>query len=362
MSDIPNDLVSILDLIVKHDASDLHLTVGSPPLARIHGTVIPLFQTVLDPDFCRNLVLSALTEKQRSILEETYELDYVLSIHGVGRFRANAHFSRNHIEAAFRHIPNSIPDLKNLGHRPSLERLCQLEEGLILVTGTTGSGKSTTLASMVQTISRQKTGIIITIEDPIEYIFENNLSIIKQREIGTDTKSFPTALRHILRQDPDVIVISELRDRETIQAAITAAETGHLVIGTLHTIDAPKSIDRIVDIFPGDQQNQVITQLANSLQAIVSQRLLPKSEGHGRVLATETMIANHAIRACIRDRRIHQIPGLMGLGGTDDMNTLDESLLDLVDQGLISREEALLNAQDKDYVEAETAPKKGFFG
>lgn len=356
------DMVSLLQETVARGASDLHLVAGFPPLARVDGTVIPISNTVIDADICRGLLFSALTESQRSRLEETWELDFVLEVDGLGRFRANAHYARGNIEGAFRSIPAVIPELEQLGHRPSAVRCCAFEEGLILVTGTTGSGKSTTLASMIQTISRQRATVIVTIEDPIEYLYEPSMGVIKQREVGTDTKSFAAALKHVLRQDPDVIVISEMRDLETIQAAITAAETGHLVIATLHTMDAPKSIDRIVDSFPPEQQNQVTVQLSNCLQAVISQRLLPKTGGKGRVMATETMFANSGVRACIRDRKSHMLSGLIEIGSSDQMNTLDDSLLDLLQRGDISYEEACRNARDPArFSEPKEEKKKGFF-
>jgi twitching motility protein PilT len=357
------DLISLLEAAVQHSASDVHLTTGMPPLARVNGLLIPLAEESLDSESCRNLIFSILSEIQRSRFEEQWELDFVLDINGIGRFRSNAHFSRGGPEAAFRLIPQSIPNLTELGHHSSLEALCAKEEGLILVTGATGSGKSTTLAAMIQAIVRQRSCLVVTIEDPIEYLFDNALGVVKQREIGMDTKSFQAALRHVLRQDPDVIVVSEMRDRETIQAAITAAETGHLVLGTLHTIDAPKSIDRMVDIFPGDQQNQITTQLSNCLQAVVSQRLLPHANGQGRALASEIMIVNSGIRACLRDHKTHMIYGLMEIGGQIGMHTIDECLADLLVNGHITYEEALLNARDATRIpEPETEPvKKGFF-
>jgi twitching motility protein PilT len=357
------DLVSLLTAAAQREASDVHLTHSTPPMARIHGVIVPLDEICLSPETCRDLVFSALTEMQRSRLEETFELDFILDIEEVGRFRANAHYARGYVEAAFRLIPKNIPDLLSLGHRESMLQLCEKEEGLILVTGTTGSGKSTTLASMIERIAQSRTGVIVTIEDPIEYIFENRLCIIKQREVGSDTKTFNIALRHVLRQDPDIIVISEMRDRETVQAAITAAETGHLVLGSLHTIDAAKTIDRLVDIFPADQQNQIVTQLSNCLHAIVSQRLLPRADALGRVIATEIMMANNAIRACIRDRKPHMIPGFVEIGAGEGMHSLDESLGELLHLGLISHEEARINARDPASLpDPPQEKKRGFFG
>jgi twitching motility protein PilT len=353
------DVVYFLTEAVSRHASDLHLSVGAPPMARLHGSLIPLANFSLTAENCRDMILGILTETQRARFEEEWELDFALQIDNLGRFRGNAHYSRGAMEAAFRHIPNEIPDLSTLGHRPFIQNICNMEQGLVLVTGITGSGKSTTLAAMIQRISAQRSGVIITVEDPIEYLFQNQLSIVKQREIGTDTKNFPTALRHALRQDPDVLMISEMRDRETMQTAITAAETGHLVLATVHTIDAPKAIDRLVDAFPSDQQPQIIAQLANCLQAVVSQRLLPRADGQGRVLATEIMVCNNAIRSCLRDRRGEQMIGLMEISSKDGMHTIDESIVELLDKGLITREEAFINARDSARVQAKK--KKGFF-
>lgn len=359
------ELTALMQDAAARGASDIHLTAHCPPMMRVGGVLIPMGEEILDVEGCRALILSGLSEIQRARIEETWELDFLLDVAEIGRFRGNAHFARGALEAAYRLIPATVPDLASLGHRPTAAEFCAMEEGLVLITGSTGSGKSTTLAAMVQQISRERSGIIVTIEDPIEFLFPSALSLVKQREVGTDTKTFSAALKHSLRQDPDVIVVSELRDQETIQAALTAAETGHLVIATLHTIDAPKTIDRIVDVFPPDQQNQIITQLANCLKGVISQRLLPRKDGQGRVLAVETMFVNPGVASCIRDRKIQQLVGMIEIGKREGMNTLDESVLDLYDAGLISRDEALLNARDPHSVpeEEDEAPKKrGLFG
>jgi len=360
------DIIEYLALAVERGGSDLHLCAGSQPMARLHGDLVPVSDQVLDAETCRELIYSVFTENQRARFEETWELDFALVVKGLGRFRSNAHYSRGAVEAAFRHIPDTIPSIDDLGLPPIVKRLCTLEQGLILVTGITGSGKTTTLAAMVEEINARRSGVIISIEDPIEYVFAHNLCRVKQREIGTDTKSFPDALRHVLRQDPDVILISEMRDLETISAAITAAETGHLVLATLHTIDAPKAIDRIVDAFPADQQSQIIAQLANALQAIVAQRLLPKADGTGRVVSTEVMIMNDGIRALLRDRRFQQVLSMIEIGSKDGMGTFDESVSNLYASGIISMDEALLNARDPSRITSmrppPPVPKKGFFG
>ncbi|HEY8901573.1 MAG TPA: PilT/PilU family type 4a pilus ATPase [Chthoniobacterales bacterium] len=361
------DLVTLLADAVGLQASDLHIVAGMPPLIRLNGEIVSLPHPEVSAEEARMMILDVLTEAQRARLEQDWELDFALQVNPLGRFRGNAHYSRGTLEAAFRYIPEAIPDLASLGHRPSIQRACAIERGLVLVTGITGSGKSTTLASIVKQISQTRQAMIITVEDPIEFIFPNSRSVVKQREVGNDTRSFAEALRHVLRQDPDVILVGEMRDLETIRAAITAAETGHLVLGTLHTIDAPKAIDRMVDAFPGDQQPQIIAQLANALEMIVSQRLLPREGGGSRVLASETLIANNAIRACIRDRRYEQLVGLLEIGGREGMNTIDEALTELYLTRQISKEEAVVNARDTARMESlsrqpEKAPRRGLFG
>lgn len=340
------DLLDYLRMVKEQGGSDLHLTVGMPPLMRLDGTLHPLADEPLTASLCRDVVYGLLTERQRAELEKEWELDFALQVTNIGRFRGNAHYNRGTVQATFRLIADEVRAMAELGHRAVVQQLCELREGLILVTGVTGSGKSTTLAAMVEYISRRRSGVIISIEDPIEYVFRHAKSIVKQREIGTDTQSFATALRQALRQDPDVIVVSELRDLETIRTAITAAETGHLVISTLHTIDAPKTLDRLIDVFPADQQPQIIAQLANALKAVISQRLLPRKEGAGRVLATEVMIMNHAVRGVLRARKFEQIPGLMEIGSNSGMHTLDECLADLVLEEKVTREEAVAHARD----------------
>jgi twitching motility protein PilT len=349
------DIIEYLQVAVERGASDLHLCAGSQVMIRLHGEMVPVTEEPLDTETCREIIYSIFTENQRARFEETWELDFALNVKGLGRFRSNAHYSRGAVEAVFRHIPDEIPSLDSLGLPPILHKLATLEQGLILVTGITGSGKTTTLAAMVEEINTRRTGVIISIEDPIEFIFAHKLCRVKQREIGTDTKSFPEALRHVLRQDPDVILISEMRDLETISAAITAAETGHLVLATLHTIDAPKAIDRIVDAFPADQQAQIIAQLANALQAIVAQRLLPRADGSGRVACCEVMVMNDGIRALMRDRRFQQILSMIEIGGKDGMMTFDESVSNLYATGQITYAEAMLNARDPDRI-ATTRP------
>jgi twitching motility protein PilT len=346
------DLVDYLTDARNVGASDVHISVGAPPAARVDGQLRPLEDFDFDADTCKQLIMAALSENQRARLEEDLELDFALQVEEVGRFRGNAHYARGNVEAAFRFIPTEIPDLRALGHNQVVEDLCKLRQGLILVTGVTGSGKSTTIASMIQRIANERSCVIVTIEDPIEFAYESSYGIVKQRQVGEDTHGFANALRSALRQDPDVIVVSELRDLETIRTAITAAETGHLVISTLHTIDAPKSLDRLIDVFPPDQQSQIITQLGNCLEAIVSQRLIVRADQPGRVLATEILKMNHAVRACISDKKFNQLPGLLQINAKDGMHTIDDSLIYLMESGYISYGEAWANAREKSYIES----------
>lgn len=340
------EITSLLRQAVLDGGSDLHLCSDRTPMIRSHGKVISLIPRVISAAECKEAILGILTEKQRSTLELELELDFGISLKDVGRFRGNAHYSMGHLEATFRHIPKEIPELNQLGHRLAVNSICSITRGLVLVTGMTGSGKTTTLASMLRKIADERDAVIVTVEDPIEFEFTSTRSIIKQREIGRDTMSFPQALKHVLRQDPDVIMLGEMRDHETVRAALTAAETGHLVLATLHTNDAPQAIDRIVDFFPGDEQEQILGQLANVLAGIVAQRLIPKENAPGRVLATEFLAHNTAIAACIRDHRFEQLVGLMEIGRKDGMHTFDDSLETLYLGRQISKEEALAGARD----------------
>jgi len=343
--------VDYLRSAVQLGASDLHLSVGVAPSVRVHGDIIQLDADPLTQDSSYKFVMSLLNDSQRAKLEENLELDFAVKVDGVGRFRGNAHFNRGALEAVYRHINENIPELSSLGHDPVVESICNIKDGLVLITGITGSGKSSTMAAMIKRISEARRDMIISIEDPIEFVFEHSNSLVKQREIGQDTHSFKNALRTVLRQDPDVILISELRDLETIQAALTAAETGHLVISTLHTIDAPKTLDRLIDAFPPNQQSQVIAQLANCLKAVISQRLL-KREGGGRVLAEEIMLMNRSIRNCLREEKFEQIEGLIEIGRQEGMFTIDAHLLHLLKQGTISMETAYRESRDNTLLNA----------
>lgn len=337
--------VDYLKAAIKLGASDLHLTVGAAPSIRVDGDIVQLDAEKLTSDTSYKLVMSLLNDSQKARLEENLELDFAIKVEGVGRFRGNAHYNRGALEAVYRHITDEIPSLDSLGHAPIVDQICGLKDGLVLVTGITGSGKSSTMAAMTKRIAETRRAMIISIEDPIEFIFDHNHSLIKQREIGQDTHSFANALKSVLRQDPDVIIISELRDLETIQAAITAAETGHLVISTLHTIDAPKTLDRLIDAFPPAQQSQVVAQLANCLKGVISQRLLKKVNG-GRVLAEEVMLMNRSIRNCLREKKFEQIEGLIEIASAEGMFTIDANLVSLVQKGLITVEDAYKESRD----------------
>lgn len=353
------DITEYLRETVARGGSDLHLSAWAPPCARINGMILRLDDEVFDPETVRGLVLDTLTEAQRATLEEEWELDYALQVEGVGRFRGNVHIARGNVEAAFRFIQQEIPELETLGHHDVVREFCKLRGGLVLVTGITGSGKSTTLASIVKRISDSRSGVIVTLEDPVEFIYQHSSCLVKQREVGADTHSFPRALRQAMRQDPDVIVVSEMRDLDTIRIALTAAETGHLVLATLHTADAPQTIDRLVDVFPEGQQPQIVTQLAGCLEGIICQRLMSRADGRGRVLASEVMVPGHGIRACIRDRKLEQIVGLMEIGHREGNRTIDQSIMALLNAGLVTRDEALFHCRErKVFEEPPKEPKK----
>jgi len=352
MSSGPKHIVDYLTETRDKGASDLHITAGAPPAVRLHGSIEPLEEFDLEPDEAKELVLGILTESQRARLEEDLELDFSVAVKDVGRYRGNAHYVRGSVEAAFRFIPTDIPTIAQLGHSESVEQLCSLHQGLVLITGVTGAGKTTTIAAMLQHILNSRSCVAVTIEDPIEYVYNHGYGLVKQRELGPDTHSFSAALRSALRQDPDIIIVSELRDLETIRTAITAAETGHLVISTLHTIDAPKSLDRMIDVFPAEQQSMIVTQLANCLEAVVSQRLLSRQDDEGRVMASEIMRVNHGIRACIIERKFEQLLGLIQIGSQDGMHAIDESLAHLLINGHISYNDAMIHCRDAEYIEA----------
>lgn len=327
----------LLEIVLEKGASDLHLTVGTHPVVRVHGDLYPLTDfPILKPGPLRKMIYAILTQKQREKLEAEMELDMSHPLPGKARFRVNVFFQRDSIGSVMRVIPMNILPLEKLGVPPVLSSFAGLPRGLVLVTGPTGSGKSTTLASIVDIINRERPVHIMTVEDPIEFLHAHKRAVVNQREVGEDTLSFANALKRVLRQDPDVILVGEMRDLETIQTAITAAETGHLVFGTLHTQDCPQSIDRIIDVFPPHQQQQVRVQLAASLQAVCTQQLCQTADGRGRVVAVEVLIATPAVRNLIREGKTHQIYSVMQAGGRFGMQTMDQSLADLVKAGRIS--------------------------
>ncbi|MBT8250385.1 MAG: PilT/PilU family type 4a pilus ATPase [Acidimicrobiia bacterium] len=342
-------LNDFLELLIEKQGSDLHLTAGSPPMVRVHGSLEPMEGfDILMPAELRRILYDILTAEQRTRFEETRELDTSHPLPGRGRFRVNVFFQRDSVAAVLRSIPNEIKNPDELGMPAAVNSLAHLHRGLVLVTGPTGSGKSTSLASIINLINTERASHIITVEDPIEFLHRHKKSIVNQREVGTDTLGFNQALKHILRQDPDVILVGEMRDLETIGAALTAAETGHLVFGTLHTQSAPQSIERIIDVFPAHQQSQVRVMLAGSLQAVLSQQLLPTVDGKGRIAAVEVMIATSAIRNLVRDGKVHQIPSAIQAGGKYGMQTMDMALAAMTKQGKITRELALERCNDKE--------------
>lgn len=337
---------NLLEECVKRNASDLHLQYGLPPILRVDGALIPVVGTAaLDEETVRNLIFATLDEDQQKILIKDKEFDYSFAFGDVARFRVNAFHEKGKLAAAFRLIPNQIKSINELGMPAIVETFADYPRGLVLVTGPTGSGKSTTLAALVDKINREKSTHIVTIEDPIEFTHKSERSLIAQREVHYDTFSFAAALRSVLREDPDVVLIGEMRDLETIQAAITIAETGHLVFATLHTNSAAQSIDRMIDVFPAHQQPQVRSQLSNILMAICSQRLIP-AIGGGRVVAAEIMVANSAIRNLIRDGKTHQIDTAIQTGADQGMQTMDRTLVKLIQTGVISYDMAREYAVD----------------
>lgn len=339
-------LESLLRRVVEVDASDLHIKADNPPIMRVRGDLFRSDAPPIPAHDVQTMLLSILTEERKKKLFEYKECDLSVAIPGLARFRVNLYWQRHKIGGVFRLIPYRIKTIDELKLPPVTKELSLLPRGLILVTGPTGSGKSTSLAAMIHHINNNTRRHIITIEDPIEYVHQDSSSIINQRELGTDTHSFSDALRHVMRQNPDVILVGEMRDLETIQLAITAAETGHLVFSTLHTVDAAQTIDRIVDVFDSDQQAQIRTQLSVTLQAVVSQTLLPTTDGKGRVAAHEVMIANSAIRTLIRDGKTHQMYPHIQTGGAVGMQTLDGSLLQLLRDGKVDYEHALVKSSN----------------
>lgn len=338
----------LLNLMVQRGGSDLHISVGCPPKVRVDGKLIDTEFEVLTPEVTQKLMYSVMTSDQIAKFEKEWELDFSFGATGLGRFRTNVFMQRGTIAGVLRVIPFEVYDFDQLGlPREVCEYVCSLHKGLVLVTGATGSGKSTSLASMVDFVNRTRHGHIVTVEDPIEFLHRNRNCLVNQREVNADTRQFSRALRSVLRQDPDVVLIGEMRDLETIEAALTLAETGHLTFGTLHTSDCVQTINRVVDVFPAHQQQQIRTQLSFTLQAVLCQQLLPKINGKGRALASEVMIVNPAIRALIRDDKAHQVYSIIQTSGRLGMKTMNQSLVDLYRNNAVSYEDALSVCPDR---------------
>ncbi len=335
------DVMQLLEFAIKQGASDVHLSAGEPPMFRVHGNMKKLNVPSITMEEAHKMIFDIMNDNQQKKFTEDLEADFSMELPGgTARFRVNAFVQRRGEAAVFRQIPTKVLTFEDLGLPNVLKGVCKASKGLVLVTGPTGSGKSTTLAAMVDLVNKEDFGHILTIEDPVEFVHKTQNSLINQREVGPDTHSFAKALRSALRQDPDVILVGELRDLETISLALTAAETGHLVFGTLHTSSAPKTIDRIIDVFPAEEQGQIRAGLSESLRAVISQALLKKADGTGRVAALEIMIGIPAVRNLIREAKIHQIPSIMQTGSQYGMQTLDQVLIELVMKKVVTQEEA----------------------
>ena len=346
------DISRLLKFAIEKNASDMIITAGSPPVYRIDGELLYTNARPLSSESCKSLVYSLLDEEQIARFETRKELDFSFYLEGAHRFRGNVYMQRSSVGAAFRLIPERIPSLEELALPPIIEEFALTPMGLVLITGPTGHGKSTTQACMIDMINTKKRVHIITIEDPIEFVHINKRSVIDQREVGYDTLTFAEALKHVLRQDPDVILVGEMRDLETIATALTAAETGHLVIATLHTNDAVQTMNRLIDVFPSHQQGQIKAQLSLCLLAVVSQRLLPRSDGKGRIVATEVMRNNPAVAHLIRDGRIEGIYSVMETHAKEGMFVMDTSIKNLYMQGIITYEEAKLRMRNPQVLQA----------
>jgi twitching motility protein PilT len=344
-------LKQLLEDMIQRKASDLHITAGVPPEFRIDGSITPSEYEVLTPDLTANLAYSVMSDEQRKKFENTRELDFSFGIKGLSRFRANVYLQRGVVSMAIRQIPYEIMAFEALGLPTSVREFTNRTKGLILVTGPTGSGKSTTLAAMLDRINATRAAHIMTIEDPIEYIHHHKRALVSQREVGADTDTFPNALKYVLRQDPDVILVGEMRDRDTFGAALTIAETGHLVFATLHTNSASESINRIVDVFPADQQKQILTQLSFVLEGVITQQLVPRWRGGGRVMVAEVLVATPAVRAVVREAKTHQIYSLMQAGQKWGMCTMNQALLTAVVDKKIAPEVALERSGDPNELE-----------
>lgn len=363
----------LMEEVVERKASDLHISAGLPPYIRISGHLTPTDRDPLTPDECQRLIFAMLNNNQRKMFEQNWELDCSYGVKGLARFRVNVYKDRGTVAACLRALSSKIPDMDDLNLPPIIKELTEKPRGLILVTGPTGSGKTTTLAAMIQTINKTRAEHILTVEDPIEFVYEAVKSVIHQRQVGEDTKSFANALRGALREDPDVILVGEMRDLETIQLAVSAAETGHLVFGTLHTSSASQTVDRIVDVFPPEQQGQIRVQLSNSLVAVASQTLIPRANPQpgqfGRVMAQEIMIVTPAISNLIREGKTAQMYGFIQTGGKESMQTLETVLANLYKDGEISFESAISKTSRPEELHRLVGPnpqpvvaKKGAYG
>ena len=339
-------LRQLLEEMVTRKASDLHLTAGVPPEFRVDGSITPSEYDVLTPEMTAQLAYSVMSDDQRKRFETTKELDFSFGVKGLSRYRSNVFLQRGVVSVAIRQIPYEILAMEKLGLPPVVREFTNRQKGLVLVTGPTGSGKTTTLAAMLDKINSTRQCHIITVEDPIEYIHQHKKGIVNQREVGADTVSFPTALKYVLRQDPDVILIGEMRDLETIAAAVTIAETGHLVFATLHTNSTYEAVNRIVDVFPSDQQRQILTQLAFVLEGVITQQLIPR-RGGGRVMVAEVLVVTPAIKAVIREGKTHQIYSLMQAGQKFGMQTMNQALLQTVLDRVLAPEAALDRSSDR---------------
>jgi len=337
----------VLRMAMDRKASDIHITVGLPPMIRLDGEIQPLPFHPLTPRDARRLIYDVLTNEQLERFETTHELDFGYSVKDLARFRFNVYLQRGSVAGALRSIPSKIPAFETLGLPQTIREMCKRTSGLILVTGPTGSGKTTTIASMIDDVNEHYPGHILTIEDPIEYIHKHKRCMVNQRELHHDTYTLHDALRAVLREDPDIVLVGELRDLETIEAALTLSETGHLVFGTLHTRNAPATVDRIIDVFPSDQQDQIRVLLGNTLEGVVAQQLIPKLGG-GRCAAIEIMLGTPAIKNLIREGKTHQMYSILEMSGAAGMQTMDKALCDLYRGGFVSFEECLTRAIDKD--------------
>lgn len=353
------DLKELLKVTISQNASDLHLTESSPPIIRVDGKLIQMNHPPVNRDDLKRAIYGILSDSQKEKFERDRELDFSLALEGLERFRVNVHIQRGSVEAAFRRIPLYVPSVEDLALPQVISDFARRPDGLVLITGPTGSGKTTTLAAMIDLINRERSCMIISTEDPIEYVHKNKKAVIKQREVYSDTHSFAEALKRCLRQDPDVIVVGEMRDLETIATTLTAAETGHLVLATLHTPDAAQTIERIIDVFPSHQQQQVRLQLSACLQGVVCQRLLPRAEGEGRVLVTEVLVATPAIRNLIREKAVEQIPTAIQTGSQYGMHTMDSCLRNLFEQGVITFEDAMTQVKNVEEFRHLLERKKG---